>query len=235
MLSLPAMPSASAIQASLPLGIMAPCRRSSTEILLLMAANIVEVPEGAPPLRQAFSLTRYSSVSLTVPSLMAWNTTSAVISFIMLEGARSSSAFFSNNTLPLVASIRIAVGASPSKASSSVFLAPWTLWLAACVIPPQPRPAISDAAIRPRSQRLEKSSDLQRDESVTAIGDRPLDGARSNRWNQREQLSFSVMCRRPSSAVVSAIGQSDILVVHIVAAPIIDPIFGKAALSTARG
>ena len=62
---------------------------------------MVEPPAGAPPLRQAFSLTWYSSVSLTSPCLMAWNTTSAVISFIMLEGARSSSAFFSNRTLPL--------------------------------------------------------------------------------------------------------------------------------------
>ena len=33
---------------------------------------------------------------------MAWNTVSTVISFIMLDGARNSSAFFSNNTLPLV-------------------------------------------------------------------------------------------------------------------------------------
>ena len=128
--SLPAMPSASAMQESLPLWMMAPCRRSSTETLLLRAANIVEPPAGAPPLRQAFSLMRYSSVSLTLPFLMALNTTSAVISFIMLDGARSSSAFFSNSTLPLVASIRIAVGASPSKPPSS-FLAPCTLLLAA--------------------------------------------------------------------------------------------------------
>src|SRR5246127_4899910 len=179
MLSLPAMPSASAMHASLPLGMIAPCRRSSTDTLLLIAANMVEVPEGAPPLRQAFSLMRYSSVSLTVPSLMAWNTTSAVISFIMLEGARNSSAFFSNSTLPLVASIRIAVGASPSNASSSVFLAAWTLWLAACVIPPQLTPATSDATISQRNQRPEKTLILQGDESVAAIGDRPLDGARS--------------------------------------------------------
>ena len=130
MRSLPAMPSASAMQASLPLWMIAPCRRSSTETLLLRMANIVEPPDGAPPLRQAFSLIRYSSVSLTLPFLMALKTTSAVISFIMLEGARSSSAFFSNSTLPLEASIRIAVGASPSKPPSS-FLAPCTLWLAA--------------------------------------------------------------------------------------------------------
>jgi hypothetical protein len=109
---------------------MAPCNRSSTEILLWIAANMVEPPEGAPPLRHAFSLTWYSSVSLISPCLTARNTTSAVISFIMLDGARSSSAFFSNSTLPLVASIRIAVGASPSKPPSS-FLAPCTLLLAA--------------------------------------------------------------------------------------------------------
>src|SRR5215469_15461322 len=196
MLSLPAIPSASAMQASLPLSISAPCRRSSTETLLLMAANMVEVPEGAPPLRQAFSLTRYSSDSLTVPSLMAWNTTSAVISFIMLEGARNSSAFLSNSTLPLVASIRIAVGASPSKASSSVFFAPWTLWLAACVIPLQLTPATTDAAISQRNQRRVKTLVLQRDERVAAIGDRPLDGARSNRWNHRKQSSFRRSLRR---------------------------------------
>src|SRR5476649_2115154 len=40
------------------------------------------------------------------PCLMARNTTSAVISVIMLDGARSSSAFFSNSTLPLEASDR---------------------------------------------------------------------------------------------------------------------------------
>ena len=119
------------MQASLPLWMMAPRSRSSTGILLWIAANIVEPPEGAPPLRQAFSLTRYSSVSLTSPFLMALKTTSAVISFIMLEGARNSSAFFSNNTLPLEASIRIAVGASPSKPPSTSFLAPCTLLLAA--------------------------------------------------------------------------------------------------------
>ena len=119
------------MQASLPLWMMAPRSRSSTGTLLWIAANIVEPPEGAPPLRQAFSLTRYSSVSLTSPFLMALKTTSAVISFIMLEGARSSSAFFSNSTLPLEASIRIAVGASPSKPPSTSFLAPCTLLLAA--------------------------------------------------------------------------------------------------------
>src|SRR6185437_16857604 len=66
----------------------------------------------------------------------------------MLDGARNSSAFFSNNTLPLEASIRIAVGASPSKPPSS-FLNPWTLWLAAITTPPQPTAIAIVAAIRP--------------------------------------------------------------------------------------
>ncbi len=92
---------------------------------------------------------RYSSVSLTWPSWMAWNTTSAVISFIMLEGARSSSAFFSNRMLPVEASIRIAVGASPSKPPSS-FLTPVMLWLAASSAPPQPTETAIRQAIKPR-------------------------------------------------------------------------------------
>ncbi len=83
---------------------------------------------------------------------MAWNTVSTVISFIMLDGARSSSAFFSNSTLPLLASIRIAVGASPSKPPSS-FLAPCTLWLAAWSRPPHPTATATAAAIRPRQNR----------------------------------------------------------------------------------
>ena len=102
------------MQASLPLGMIAPRSRSSTAIRLLMAANIVEPPDGAPPRRQEFSLTRSSSVGLISPLASASNTTSAVISFCMLEGARNSSAFFSNSTLPLPASIKIAVGASVS-------------------------------------------------------------------------------------------------------------------------
>src|ERR1700722_14349794 len=120
---------------------------------------MVELPAGAPPLRQAFSLTGYSSVSLMSPCLSAWNTTSAVISFIMLDGARNSSAFFSKNTLPLEASIRIAVGASPSKAASS-FLAPCTLLLAASTTPPHPTASASSAALRPLAMRAAAGLDL---------------------------------------------------------------------------
>src|SRR5260221_5266912 len=147
---------------------MAPCSRSSTGILLWMAANMVDPPEGAPPLRQAFSLTGYSSVSLISPCWMAWKTTSAVISFIMLDGALSSSAFFSNSTLPLDASIRIAVGASSSKPPSS-FLAPCTLLLAAYTMPLHPTAAATTAAIRLRQARPVAGPDL-RDNSA-AIDD----------------------------------------------------------------
>src|SRR3954454_18929079 len=135
-----------------------------------MAANIVEPPEGAPPFRQAFSLTRYSSVNLTLPCLMAWKTTSAVISFNMLDGARNSSAFFSNNTLPLDASIKIAVGASPSKPPSS-FLAPCTLLLAAYTIPAQPTAAPVTPVSKPGQKRPGAVLELREVEISSAIGD----------------------------------------------------------------
>ena len=50
---------------------------------------------------------------------------------------RSSSAFFSNSTLPLIASIRIAVGVAV-EAALFLLRAPCTLLLAAYTIPPQP-------------------------------------------------------------------------------------------------
>ena len=127
---------------------------------------MVEPPAGAPPLRQAFSLIRYSSVSFILPSLMALKTTSTVISFIMLDGARNSSALFSNSTLPLDASTRIAVGASPSKPPSSFFGAPCTLLLAAYTIPPQPTASARTAAIRPRHGIMAAASDLRETKSL---------------------------------------------------------------------
>src|ERR1700731_3559256 len=131
-----------------------------------MAANMVEPPAGAPPLRHAYSLTRYSSVSLTSPCVMARKTTSAVISFIMLDGALNSSAFFSNSTLPLEASIRIAVGASPSNPPSS-FLAPCTL-LAAYTRPPHPTATTTAAAIRLRHELADRG--LAEVDILTVIG-----------------------------------------------------------------
>src|ERR1035437_4531553 len=101
---------------------------------------------------------------------MAWKTTSAVISFIMLEGARNSSAFFSKKTLPLEASIRKAVGASPSKPPSS-FLAPCTLLLAAYTVPPHPTAATTRDTIRLRQERPVADPDLRKGVISTAIGD----------------------------------------------------------------
>ncbi len=88
-----------------------PCSRSSTETLLWIAAYMVEPCDGAPPLRQAFSLTVNSSVSLMRPSLSAWNTYSAVISLARLAGKIIASASRSNSTAPFSASIRMACGA----------------------------------------------------------------------------------------------------------------------------
>ena len=113
------MPSASAMQESLPDWMMTPRRRSSTLTRLLIGANMLEVRDGAPPVRQALVLTKSSSSSFRRPCLISLNTTSAVISLERLAGATSSSALRSNSTVPLSASIRMAVGAavlnSPSR------------------------------------------------------------------------------------------------------------------------
>src|SRR6185295_10197323 len=82
-----------------------------------------------------------------------------------------SSALFSNSTLPLDASTRIAVGASPSKPPSSFFGAPCTLLLAAYTIPPQPTASATTAAIRPRHGTMAAASDLRETEVTAAIGD----------------------------------------------------------------
>src|ERR1700732_3484946 len=100
---------------------------------------------------------------------MARKIVSSVISVIMLDGARNSSAFFSNRTLPLEASIRIAVGASPSKPPSS-FLAPCTLLLAAYTKPPHPTAATTATAIRRRQAGVVAKLDLRKEDISTAIG-----------------------------------------------------------------
>ena len=66
---------------------MMPWMRSDTLTWLLMAANIVEPCDGAPPWRQAFSLMTYSSSSLTRPCLIPLNKYSSVISLARLAGA----------------------------------------------------------------------------------------------------------------------------------------------------
>ena len=74
--------------------------------------NMLDVRDGAPPRRQALVLTMNSSVGLSRPCLISLNTTSAVISLDRLAGGMRSSALFSNSTLPLSASIRMACGAA---------------------------------------------------------------------------------------------------------------------------
>src|SRR5258705_7983355 len=105
----------------------------------------------------------------------------------MLDGARSSSAFFSNRTLPLEASIRIAVGASPSNPPSS-FFAPCTLLLAASTMPPHPTAMATTAAIRPRHARAIAGLDWRDGDIWTAIGDALI--SRSNSWKYRQQHRF---------------------------------------------
>ena len=66
---------------------MTPWSRSSTFTRLWSAANMVEPRDGAPPLRQAFSLMTNSSSSLSLPCSSWSNTTSTVISLARLAGA----------------------------------------------------------------------------------------------------------------------------------------------------
>ena len=67
----PAMPSASVMAASLPDWITRPRIRSSIEMRLFSAANIVDPPDFAPPFRQAFSDTTKASSSFNRPSLIS--------------------------------------------------------------------------------------------------------------------------------------------------------------------
>src|SRR5947209_3430253 len=94
-----------------------PCSRLSIDTLLLIGMNMLDVCEGAPPRRQALTLTLNSPVGLSRPCLSSLNTTSAVISLERLAGGTRSSADFSNSTLPLSASMRMACGAAVWKPS----------------------------------------------------------------------------------------------------------------------
>src|ERR1700730_11016766 len=89
---------------------MTPCSRLSTDTLLWIGMNMLDVCEGAAPRRQALTLTMNSCSGLRCPFASRLNTTSAVISLERLAGGMRSSAAFSNNTLPLSASIRMAWG-----------------------------------------------------------------------------------------------------------------------------
>src|SRR5438445_6200839 len=109
------MPSAMTMQPSLAACTVTPWIRSSRRIADLSLANIVDVPDGAPPLRQAFSLTTNVSSSLRRPDLMALKTTSMVISLAIEAGGIGLSASFENSTVPVSASIMKACVALVSK------------------------------------------------------------------------------------------------------------------------
>ena len=67
----------------------------------LRSANIVDEPDAAPPVRQAYSLTMNSSSRLTLPSRMAPKSTSSVISLLMLAGYIVSFSFLPHSTSPV--------------------------------------------------------------------------------------------------------------------------------------
>ena len=87
--SLPAMPSPTHIDASLPDCTAMPWISSLTVTLVLTGTIIADVPDGAPPLRQALTLIVNSSVVLMRPDLMARKSTASVISLLMLAGGAS--------------------------------------------------------------------------------------------------------------------------------------------------
>ena len=128
--SVPAMPSATTMQPSLADWMMMPRRRSETLMVEPSLANMVEPPELAPPLRQAFSETWNSVSRLSLPVLMASKTTATVISLAMLAGGMRSSAAFWNRMVSVSASISRACWARVSK-----------LWAAAWPSPSSRRPA----------------------------------------------------------------------------------------------
>ncbi len=98
---------------------MAPCIRSMSLTFVFTLAYMVEPPDEVPPRFQAFTLILNSVSSVTVPAFKASNTITMVISLLMLAGCTSSSAFFSKNTVPDFASIRMACGAVVSNGSTS--------------------------------------------------------------------------------------------------------------------
>ena len=88
----PATCSAIAMQASLPDCTAMPFSMSSSVSRVLTGTIIAEVPDGAPPLRHAYSLIRTASARFTSPFFKARKTTASVMSLLMLAGGASSSA-----------------------------------------------------------------------------------------------------------------------------------------------
>ena len=110
--SLPAMPSASAMQASLPDWMMTPRSRSSTFTRLWIGANMVERARRRAALAPGIGADDEFVVELEAALLDLVEHDLGGHQLGRLAGATSSSAFFSNRTVPLSASIRIAVGAA---------------------------------------------------------------------------------------------------------------------------
>jgi hypothetical protein len=98
--SVPPMPSASAMAASLPDWMMTERSRSETFTFELSSANMVEPPEAAPPSRQACSEMKNSSFIDSLPRCSSSKTTATVISFAMLAGSSGSSAALWNSSVP---------------------------------------------------------------------------------------------------------------------------------------
>ena len=92
--SVPAMPSASVIAASLPDWMIMPRSRSSTRTWLLSFRNIAEPCALAPPVSQAFCETVKRSSRWSFPAFSWSNTISAVISLAVDAGCIGWSAFF---------------------------------------------------------------------------------------------------------------------------------------------
>ncbi len=76
-----------------------------------IAANMVEVPAGAPPVRQACALTGNSVSSVILPAFNASNTTANVISLVMFAGSSGSSGAREYRMLPVPTSISTTCGA----------------------------------------------------------------------------------------------------------------------------
>src|SRR6185295_18903541 len=120
--SLPAMPSASVMQPSLADWTIAARNRSLTLITEPSLANMVEPPDGAPPFRQAFSLTLNVSSILSLPLLMVSKTTATVINLARLAGGILSSGALANRTVPVSASISSASAALVSNGCNGLAL-----------------------------------------------------------------------------------------------------------------
>ena len=108
-------PSAMMMQPSLADWTTTPWIRSSSRMRRFELGEHRRRPEGAPPVRQAFSLTTNVSSSVRRPDLIASNTTSIVISLAREAGGIGLSASLENRIVPVSASIMKACLALVSK------------------------------------------------------------------------------------------------------------------------